>query len=342
MSLRAPEPLVAGARLGEICELLRPVSQGPAGTLWEAQDLQAPRKLSVFVPAADAGAAERLAREAQAASKTGHPGIAQVLSADVLPSGSPVLVLEALPGESLAAKLAKGPLTLDTTLRVGREIASALAAAHREKVVHGRLTGDCVLLCPRESAPEQVKLLGFGLCAPDAEARADVPALAKLVQQMLAEQPLAGGGPDAAQPLEALSGHAPERVIAALRRALDPDPLKRQADVVALMAECSGRAAQAGDGGFMKFAEIEEEATVLKAPERPAAAAPAAAPAPAPSESVAVAERPKAGRGWTIAAALLAIAVAVGTLGFFALKGSGQSPGMGAPPPAEAQPSPGP
>lgn len=330
MTLQATEPLAAGARLGDVCEILGPAAQGTAGALFEAQDLKAPRKLAVLAPQATAADAERLLKEAQAAARSGHPGVAQVVAADTLPSGAPVLVLEALRGETLAATIARGPLGLDATLRVGRDVASALAAAHKEKVVHGRLTADCVVLCPREGAAEQVKVLGFGQAPPDALPGADVPALARLVHQMLA---------GAAEPgaLDAVGGRAPERVVDALKKAAEPDPQKGFADVVAFMAECSGRTAQAGDNGFMRFAEIEEEATVLKPPEKLAAApaavgaVPAAAAAPAAS-----AAPPKQGRGWTIAVAILAIALAVGTLGYFAFKGAAQP---AAPAPAEARPA---
>lgn len=329
MTLQATEPLAAGVRLGDVCEILGPAAQGTAGALFEAQDLKQPRKLAVLAPQATAADAERLLTQAQAAARSGHPAVAQVVAADTLPSGAPVLVLEALRGETLAATIARGPLGLDATLRVGREVASALAAAHKEKVVHGRLTADCVVLCPREGAAEQVKVLGFGQAPPDAPPGADVPALARLVHQMLA------GAADPG-PLDAVGGRAPERVVDALKKAAEPDPQKGFADVVAFMAECSGRTALAGEGGFMKFAEIEEEATVLKPPEKPAAAPVVVGPAPVAAPDASAAP-PKLGRGWTIAAAILAIALAVGTLGYFAFKGAAQP--AGGPTPAEARPA---
>ncbi|MGC4123283.1 MAG: hypothetical protein QM765_53690 [Myxococcales bacterium] len=329
MTLQATEPLAAGSRLGEFCELVRPIFQGPEGALWEARGLAEAKPVSVFLPGG-AVSAERLLQQAQAAARTGHAAIAQVLHADALPSGAPVLVLEALPGETVAAARAKGPLSLDEALRVGREVALALSAAHREKVFHGALSANCVVLCPRESAPAQVKVLGFGTGPVEADAATEVAALAKLVHALLASDP--------SRPVQALEFQAPQRVVDALERALDPDPSQRFSDVVAFMAACSGRAVKESDQGFMRFADIEEEATLLKPPEKPAdAAATSSAPAQAPA-AVAVA-REKPGRAWTVAVAVAAIAVAIVVLVFFFAKAPAPpSPVAPVTAPAEAQP----
>jgi serine/threonine protein kinase len=355
MTLNAVEPIAVGTRVADAFEVLRPIGQGGAGPLWEAQDLKQSQRVALLVPAvgpAAPDAALRFAQVALAAAKTGHPGIAQVLAADTLPSGAPILVLEALPGETLATKLAKGPLTLDTALRVGREVASALAAAHREQVFHADLTPESVVLCPRDGTTEQVKVVCFGVsavrapgpatAAPEqlqagaaADGRTDEFALALVVYEMLAGAPLARG--PAEPSFEALKW-LPERVTTSLRRALAQDRGQRYPDVVAFMAECSGRAVVQGEGDVVRFAEIEDEATVLKPPEVRAPGAPApesvAAPPPLPLLEP---QRSRAGR---VAAALAAALVLAG-LGWLALR-PGPKPAPEPSPAAAAQPDAGP
>src|SRR5690606_22505778 len=66
----------------------------------------------------------------------------------------------------LAARLRRGPMPLDQTLAIARQIASGLHAAHRENIVHRDLKPHNVFLCPTETggyATEQAKVLDFGI-----------------------------------------------------------------------------------------------------------------------------------------------------------------------------------
>jgi serine/threonine-protein kinase len=75
-------------------------------------------------------------------------------------------VLELLQGESLAHRLLRGPLSLDDTKAIVTQVGSALAAAHREGVVHRDLKPDNVFLCPTDLGGEVrdvVKVLDFGI-----------------------------------------------------------------------------------------------------------------------------------------------------------------------------------
>jgi Tol biopolymer transport system component len=82
--------------------------------------------------------------------------------------GSLYLVMELLEGETLAARVARGPMGVTDTLRVGREIAEALAGAHRQGIVHRDLKPGNVML-----TPSGVKLLDFGLAKAVAPAAAE-------------------------------------------------------------------------------------------------------------------------------------------------------------------------
>ena len=99
----------------------------------------------------------RLEREAKAVSQLSHPHICTLY--DVGREGeTDFLVMEYLEGETLAHRLAKGPLPLDQALRTASEIADALDKAHRQGVVHRDLKPGNIML-----TKSGAKLLDFGL-----------------------------------------------------------------------------------------------------------------------------------------------------------------------------------
>ena len=104
----------------------------------------------------------RFRREAEIASQLGHPNIVEVFDFDTLPDGTPFLRMEYLRGESLEARLERGPLPLVEAFAIVRQIGSALQAAHRAGVVHRDLKPANVFLLPSDTG-ERVKLLDFGI-----------------------------------------------------------------------------------------------------------------------------------------------------------------------------------
>jgi serine/threonine-protein kinase len=114
----------------------------------------------------DAEVILRFKREAEIASRLGHPNIVTVHDFNQLPDGTPYLVLEFLRGESLAAKLRNGPLPLESVFSIARQVGSALAAAHREGIVHRDLKPQNIFLIPTEvdgKIVEIAKVLDFGI-----------------------------------------------------------------------------------------------------------------------------------------------------------------------------------
>ena len=108
----------------------------------------------------------RFRREAEIASRLGHPNIVTVHDFNVTPDGTPYLVLEYLQGESLAQRLRAGPLPIDQILSIVRQIGSALAAAHRGGIVHRDLKPQNIFLVPTEVDGQHVeiaKVLDFGI-----------------------------------------------------------------------------------------------------------------------------------------------------------------------------------
>ncbi|MFN8092519.1 MAG: protein kinase [Vicinamibacteria bacterium] len=103
-------------------------------------------------------ARRRLLREARAAAALNHPGIAAVY--DVVESAADAyIVMEYVPGETLAATLQRGPVSVSTALFVGAQLCDALAAAHAQGLLHRDVKPSNVVLTP----DGRVKVLDFGL-----------------------------------------------------------------------------------------------------------------------------------------------------------------------------------
>ena len=107
----------------------------------------------------------RFFNEARAAAAIQHPSIVEIYDFGWDTDGSAYLVMEYLQGESLAARLARGRMAVTGVMTIVRQIASALAAAHRRGIVHRDLKPENIFLVP---APEviggdRIKLLDFGI-----------------------------------------------------------------------------------------------------------------------------------------------------------------------------------
>ncbi len=156
-------PLNSGEKLGPY-EILSPLGTGGMGEVYRARDTRLERTVALKVlPAelsADVERKARFQREAKAISALQHPHIC-VLHDVGTQDGVDYLVMEYLEGETLAARLAKGPLPLDQLVKIGAEVADALDKAHRQGLVHRDLKPGNIMLT-RQGA----KLLDFGLAKP--------------------------------------------------------------------------------------------------------------------------------------------------------------------------------
>lgn len=158
------------------------------GEVYRANDTRLDRAVAIKVLppqfAADAERRERFEREARAISSLSHPNICSLF--DVGRDGDvEYLVMELLEGQTLAERIARGPIPTEQLLRYGREIAGALDKAHRQKIIHRDLKPGNIFL-----TKNGVKLLDFGL-AKSVQSAA-VPADAPTVQQD--ERPLTTEG----------------------------------------------------------------------------------------------------------------------------------------------------
>ena len=152
--------IAAGRRLGPY-EVVSRIGRGGMGEVFRARDTRLDRAVAIkILPAEFAENAElkvRFEREARAISQINHPHICalhDVGNAD----GVEYLVLEFLEGETLAERIARGPLPIGDVLRFGSQIASALASAHHAGIVHRDLKPGNVMI-----TKSGAKLLDFGL-----------------------------------------------------------------------------------------------------------------------------------------------------------------------------------
>src|SRR5262245_40855406 len=152
--------LKPGTKFGPY-EILAGIGAGGMGEVYRARDTRLGRIVAVkvlplhLVDRPDSR--ERFEREARAASSLNHPHICTLFDIG-RQDGIDFIVMEHLEGETLASRLARGPLPLDQAIRYAIDIADALAAAHRADITHRDLKPSNVMLT--KSGP---KLLDFGL-----------------------------------------------------------------------------------------------------------------------------------------------------------------------------------
>ena len=159
--------LTPGTRLGPY-QVLGPLGSGGMGEVYRALDTRLDRSVAIKVLAAsfasDAAFQQRLHTEARAISKLSHPHICTLYDVGEH-NGSTFLVMELIEGETLADRLRRLPahtLPVDETLRLGIQIAEALAVAHRRGIIHRDLKPGNVMLA-KGAGPVNAKLLDFGL-----------------------------------------------------------------------------------------------------------------------------------------------------------------------------------
>jgi serine/threonine-protein kinase len=143
-------------------KVLENIGQGGMGEVYLAEDSRLDRKVALKILPEHlsdrAELRERFEREARAVSSLNHPHICTLYDIGEQ-DGIHYLVMEHLVGETLEARLAKGPLPLEQTLEYAIQIADALEAAHKQNIVHRDLKPSNIMLTPGG----HVKVMDFGL-----------------------------------------------------------------------------------------------------------------------------------------------------------------------------------
>ncbi len=257
-------------------ELGERLGQGGMADVWAARDLRLRRDVAVkFLSSDVATRSEPRARfeaEARSAASLNHPNIVTVYDSGEH-EGAPFLVMERLPGRTLADEIAEGPLAPERAQGVANDVLAALDAAHAAGIVHRDVKPANVLICPDGTA----KVADFGIAKAGSEVDVTTGRLILGTPGYLPPERLAGRPATPASDLysvgvllyEALSGRPPfdgdtpvavakaiqsdqppalaelmpglpEHLVAAVERAMERDPGRRFASAAEMAQNLSG------------------------------------------------------------------------------------------------------
>ncbi|HYU33439.1 MAG TPA: protein kinase [Thermoanaerobaculia bacterium] len=320
--------------------ILQRLGAGGMGEVFLAHDERLDRRVAIKRIRPDTGLSpeqrERFRREARVAARLNHPAIVQVY--DILQEGDVEhIVMEYVEGASLRALASQGPLDLPLALRLAREIADGLDAAHHEGIVHRDLKTENVLVTRTGHA----KISDFGIAklfqaGPEPELtganmvvgtyrtmspeqargeavdhRSDLFSFGTLLYEILT-----GGSPFVAEnalatlnrilfhtpePVRALRPEVPEQLSALVDQLLQKDPFLRPRSAGEVRRHLEVLAPGSGPTALASIGE--EEPTVI---ERSGLLRPATQAAPADSALTTLKHRP---RRIAVAAAVLLLAV---------------------------------
>jgi serine/threonine protein kinase len=160
---RITAPLAPGSSIGPY-EVIEAIGSGGMGDVYRARDARLNRTVALKALRADLGARsdlrDRLKREGEVIASLNHPHICTLFDV-VSQNGSDYLVMEFVQGETLADRLARGPVPIEQAVRLGHEIASALGRAHASGIVHRDLKPANIAIT--RDGGGHAKLLDFGV-----------------------------------------------------------------------------------------------------------------------------------------------------------------------------------
>lgn len=179
MSPAREDPLI-GTVLADRYRIDKCLGEGGMGAVYLAEHVRMHKVFAVKLLHPEMGrlaeAVFRFQREAIAAGRVDHEHLVTATDFGELPDGSMYLVLEYVPGESLGAVLAKGPVPTLRALKIARQIAAALAAVHAVGIFHRDLKPDNIMLVERPGSDDDfVKLLDFGMAKVQMELADEQP-----------------------------------------------------------------------------------------------------------------------------------------------------------------------
>jgi tetratricopeptide (TPR) repeat protein len=221
-------------RLGERFVLQTLLGQGGMGTVYRALDERTGDAVAIkLLSTADPQAEARFRREAEALSRVSHPGIVRYIAHGHARGGQPYLAMEWIEGEDLHAHLQRGPLNVETALKLARKIVNALALVHAQGVIHRDVKPQNILLS--QGDPLRPVLVDFGVARQTARTAMTAAGTMLGTPQYMAPEQIQGGQVDGRVDLfalgcvlyECLSGQPAfggEHVVAVLAKILVESP----------------------------------------------------------------------------------------------------------------------
>ena len=166
-----PSPYLAGEVVGDRYRLVREIGRGGMGVVWVAHSLvlgvDVALKL-IRASAASSALSSRMAREAHAAARLGHPALVRVFDFGWTRHGDPYLVMELVQGETLAAQVKReARIPAIRAVQTLLPIVDGLRVAHDKGIVHRDIKPDNVFLAADALGRKQPKLLDFGIAKVD-------------------------------------------------------------------------------------------------------------------------------------------------------------------------------
>ncbi len=174
-------------------EILEKLGEGGMGVVYRARDLRLPRYVALkFLPAhigADEIEREQFLQEARAASALDHPNICTIHDIEKAPDGRTVIVMACYEGETLRARIRRGPLPVKEAIEIGRQIATGLARAHERGIVHRDVKPANIFL----TSDGTVKVLDFGIgglrSGEPVDRYGDMAGIGAILSEMLTGKP---------------------------------------------------------------------------------------------------------------------------------------------------------
>ncbi len=158
---------LVGEVVGGKYRVVRLLGEGGMSLVYEAQHVKLHRSFALkrLRPemADNPEALQRFEREAELLAGLRHPNVVEVTDWDTLPDGMPCMLLEFLNGNDLQVRLKHGAMPWDAVARIGDQVMSALALAHRTGITHRDLKPENIFISIDDSGDERVKLLDFGI-----------------------------------------------------------------------------------------------------------------------------------------------------------------------------------
>jgi len=159
---------MAQERIGKYV-VVRKLGEGGMGSVFLARHAQIRRQVAIKVllpqHTRNEDVMRRFFNEAHATAELRHPGLVEVFDFGELDDGSAYLVMEYLEGETLAARIARGPVGPALAAEIGRQVAAAVGAAHARGIIHRDLKPENIVLVADPDLPHKirVKVLDFGI-----------------------------------------------------------------------------------------------------------------------------------------------------------------------------------